>query len=130
MCLWRCSLNQWRHCKIVLFCINALDLWFPWTMQQYMSTSKFFGGYLKYKDLLFLQRNGNSSHTIYGQLFNWKSTYSNLLTKAWATLGLFCSPCPHTPLKWDSSHFTTPYFDFYTQWSTAKDLATGICNTL
>ena len=35
----------------------------------------FFGGKLKYKDLLFSQRNGNDNHTSYTQPFNWKSTF-------------------------------------------------------
>ena len=79
MQIWKCSQNGSRHWKIVSLCLKALDVWRPWTMQQYISTSKFFGGELKYKDLLFLQRNDNGSHTSYGQPFKWKSTFSNLL---------------------------------------------------
>ena len=85
MCLWKCSQNQWRQCKIVLFCINALDLWRPWNKQWYMSTSKFFGVKLKYKILLFLQRNNDGSYTSYGQPFNWKLVFASLLTKARVT---------------------------------------------
>ena len=47
MCWWKSSQNWWRHCKILLFCINVLDLWHPWTMHQNASTGKFFGGELK-----------------------------------------------------------------------------------
>ena len=43
MWLWKCSQNWWRHCKIILLCINALDLRCPWTMQRYASNSKLFG---------------------------------------------------------------------------------------
>ena len=93
-----------------------------------MNTSKFFEGELKYKDLLFLQRNNDGSHTSYGQPFNWKLTFLSLLTKAWVvffTVGLLCSPCLHAPLKQDQSHFTTLHFNFYTHQSTAMDL-TGL----
>ena len=52
MCLWRCSQNRWRHCKIVLFWLKALDLWCSWTIQQ--CASKFFWGRVKmysYKEI-------------------------------------------------------------------------------
>ena len=117
MHLWKCSQNQWRHCKIVLFCINALDLWRPWTMQGYLSTGKFFREELKYKDLLFLQTgNDDDSHTSYGQSFNWKLAFASLLMKAWAasfTVELLCGPCLHAPSKQDQSHFTTLRFNLY-----------------
>ena len=74
MQLWRCSQNQWRHCKIILFCMNTLDLWHPWTLQRYVSTVKFYEGELKYKDLLYLQRNSNGSHIC-------TCTYYELLVK-------------------------------------------------
>ena len=66
--LWKCSPNQWRHCKIVSFCVNALDLWCPCNMQQYISTDKFFGTELKYEVLLFLQRNDDGCRTSYDQI--------------------------------------------------------------
>ena len=47
--------------------VNTLDLWRPWTMQQYVGNGKFIGRELKYKDLLFLQRNDDGS---YCQPFN------------------------------------------------------------
>ena len=134
MRLWRCTQNWWRHCKIVSFCINALDLWCPWIMQQYVS--KFFRGKFKYKGLLFLQRNSDGSNTSYGLLFNWKSTFSNLLTKARPTwllyrrVILWSISDLHAPLKWDQYYFTTLYFNVYTHQSTATDFATSICNML
>ena len=102
-------------------------------MQQYVSTNKFYGGEFKYKDLVFLQRSNNGSHTSCGQPFNWKMTFSSLLTKPQATfftVELFCGQHLHAPLKQDRSHFKTLYFDFYAHQSTATDLATGICNAL
>ena len=83
MRLWKHSQNQLRHCKSVLFCINALifdahepcrDRWVP------VSSLR---GELKYKVLLFLQRNDDGTHTIW-PAFNWKSAFASLLTKAWA----------------------------------------------
>ena len=44
--------------------------------------SKLFGGELKYKELLLLQRNGDSSHTSYGKFFNCKLIFLSFLTKA------------------------------------------------
>ena len=41
MHLWRCSQNQWKHYELALFCMSTLDLWCPWTMQQYTYASKF-----------------------------------------------------------------------------------------
>ena len=130
--LGKCSQNQWRHCKIISFCIKALDLQHLWTMQWYKSTDKIFGGELKYEVLLFLQRNNNSTHTSYRQPFYWKSAFASLLTKAWATLftvELFCDSCLHAPLKQDRPHFTTLCFNLYAHQSTVTDLATGIYNT-
>ena len=88
ICLWRYSqiCEDTVNCII---CINTLVLWHPWTMQWYASISKFFGGELKYKDLLYLQRNRNGSHTSYGQPFNWKSTSLSFLTKLLSHL-LYC----------------------------------------
>ena len=102
-------------------------------MQQYTSTSKFFGGELKYKDLLFLQRNNDGSHTSYGKPFNWKSIFSHLLIEARAvflTVELFSGLCLHAPLKQNQSHFTTLHFNFYIHQSAATDLTIDICNTL
>ena len=106
--------------------MNTLDLWCPWSMRRYVS--KLFGGGLNYEHLLFLQVNGDDSHTSYGQPFNWKLTFLSLLTKAWATfftVGLFYSSCLLAPLKWDWSHFAALHFDIY-----AHQLTTGTCNTL
>ena len=72
----------------------------------------------KFKDLLFLQRNDDGSHTSYDQSFNWKSTSWSLLTKARAaflTVRLFCSM-----LLWNG------IID-HSIWT---DLATGICSIL
>ena len=79
MRLWKCSQNWWRHCKIVSFCMNTLDLWCQCIMYQYMS--KLFGEELKYKDLLFLQRNSDGSHASYSKPYNWKLTFSSFLAK-------------------------------------------------
>ena len=128
MCLWKCSLNWWRYCKIVLFYINALDLWLPWTIQWYTST---LGESWNTKSCCSnVQRNNDGSHTGHRQSFNCKSTFSSLLTitqAAFFIVGLFCSPCS---FETGSSHFTTLYFNFYAHQSTAMDLITGVWNTL
>ena len=109
MCLWKCSLNWWRYCKIVSFYINVLDLWLPWTIQWYASTLGESWNTKSYCS--YVQRNNDGSHTGYHQSFNCKSTFSSLLTitqAAFFIVRLFCSPCLHAPLKQDhsiSQHF-------------------------
>ena len=75
MCLCKCGQNWWRYCEIGSFCMNP---WIFATVSHAGYTSNFFGGELKCKDSLFLQRNGDDSHISYGKPFNWKSTFSSL----------------------------------------------------
>ena len=62
-----------------------------------MRVAKFFERELNYKDLLFLQRNGNGSLTSLAS----HSAGNKLSPAAFFTVGLFCDPCLHATLKWD-----------------------------
>ena len=71
-----------KFTKIISFCMNALDLQCPWTMQRCLS--KFFGEELKYK-IYFSYKEIVMIAILcsYGKPFNWKLTFSSILTKAW-----------------------------------------------
>ena len=107
MCLWKCSQNQWTQHE----CPGSLMPMSHAVICELVSSL----GRIK-KDLpgVFLQRNGDGSHTINDKPFNWKLTFlTSLLIKAQATfltVGLFCSPHLDAPLKPDQSHFTTVLF--------------------
>ena len=108
MLMKMCSQNWWRHCKIILFA------WTPWICDTHKLCSD--------------TRVTSLGRVIvltnkYGQPFNWKSIFLSLLTKAFFTVGLFCTPCLHAPLKQDWSHLTTLHFNVYAHQSTAVGLS-------
>ena len=125
MHLWKHSQNRWRHCKIVSFCMNAVNLWCPWTTQQYICKLVSSLGRVKIKIYYSYNETVMVAILVMASLSteNWLSRAfykrSSHLTYYWVILWSM-SAC--APLKWDWSHFTTLHFNIYPHQSTATVL--------
>ena len=113
--LWKCSQNQWRHCKIISFCMNAPDVWCPCNMQQYISTDKFIGTELKYvwSFIIFTKKRWWLPYYVVMTNFQLEISFREPFNKSSSCIRLFYGPCLHAPLKQDQSHFTTLCFNLY-----------------